>query len=178
MGVGLGGADSSSLVSSASNSASFRMRSFSPWPSSFVNPLNVLLLLGLRESWCWTSILGTAMPDSSEPSTAMASLTRWPTTEEDKEEDELNYVPLPHLSSSSLLSPLSPPQSSSRGGGRPAVRHCDGRPLPRPLPPCPRRGQTNCSALFPIVPVPVPPLINPTIIPPVHPPLPTSPLPQ
>ena len=43
------------------------------------------------------------MPDSSEPATAMALLARWPMTEDNKEEDELNYVPLPHLSSSSLF---------------------------------------------------------------------------
>ncbi len=46
------------------------------------------------------SILGTAMPDSSKPAAAMALLTRWPKTKDDKEEDELNYRPLPNLSSS------------------------------------------------------------------------------
>jgi hypothetical protein len=44
------------------------------------------------------SILGTAMPDSSELAVAMALLMRWPTNDDDKEEDKLNYVPLPHLS--------------------------------------------------------------------------------
>jgi hypothetical protein len=42
-------------------------------------------------------ILGTAIPNSSKPATAMASLTMWPTNDEDKEEDKLNYAPLPHL---------------------------------------------------------------------------------
>ncbi len=56
----------------------------------FVSPLDVFLLLGLRESRCWTSILGTTMPDSSKPAEAMASLMRWPTNDEDEEEDELN----------------------------------------------------------------------------------------
>jgi hypothetical protein len=56
----------------------------------FVSPLDVFLLFGLRELRCWTSILGTAMPDSSKPAAAMASLTRWPTNNDDKEEDELN----------------------------------------------------------------------------------------
>jgi hypothetical protein len=56
----------------------------------FVSPLDVFLLLGLRESRCWTSILGTTMPDSSKPAAAMASLTRWPTNDDNKEEDELN----------------------------------------------------------------------------------------
>jgi hypothetical protein len=78
----------------------------------FVSPLNVLLLLGLRESWCRTTILGTTMPDSSEPAMAMALLTRWPTNNDDEEEDELNYVPCLHLTAPSLLSPLSPPRSS------------------------------------------------------------------
>jgi hypothetical protein len=77
----------------------------------FVCPLNVLLLLGLREARYWTSIVGTAMPDSSKPSVAMASLTRWPTNDDDEEEDELNYVPLPHLPSFLSLSPLPPPRS-------------------------------------------------------------------
>ncbi len=112
MGVGLGGADSSPLVSSASNSASFRMRSlFSSAIIFFVSPLDVLLLLGLRELQCRMLILGTAMPDSSKPAAAMALLTRWPTNNDDKEEDELNYGPLPHLSLFSLSSPLSPPWS-------------------------------------------------------------------
>jgi hypothetical protein len=57
------------------------------------------------------SILGTAMPNSSKPAMAMALLTRWPMTKDDKEEDELNYAPLPHLSSSSSSSPSLPPQS-------------------------------------------------------------------
>jgi hypothetical protein len=52
------------------------------------------------------SILGTAMPNSSKLAMAMALLTRWPTNDDDKEEDELNYAPLPHLSLSLLLSPL------------------------------------------------------------------------
>ncbi len=56
----------------------------------FVSPLDVFHLLGLRESRCWTSILGTAMPDSSEPAAAMASLMRWPTNNDDEEEDEFN----------------------------------------------------------------------------------------
>jgi hypothetical protein len=76
----------------------------------FVSPLDVLLILGLRESPCWTSILGTAMPDSSEPAATMELLMRWPTNDDDKEEDELNYVPLLHLLSSSLSSPSSPRQ--------------------------------------------------------------------
>ena len=42
----------------------------------FVSPLDVLLLLGLRESRCQTSILGTRMPNSSKPAAAMALLTR------------------------------------------------------------------------------------------------------
>jgi hypothetical protein len=75
----------------------------------FVSLLDVLLLLGLRESWCWMSILGTVMPDSSEPATAMALLTRWPTTNDHEEEDKLSYAPLPHLSSSSSSSPSSLP---------------------------------------------------------------------
>jgi hypothetical protein len=77
----------------------------------FVSPLNVLLLLGLRELRCQISILGTAMPDSSEPAVAMALLTRWPTNNDDKEEDKLNNVPLPHLSLFSSSSPSSPPRS-------------------------------------------------------------------
>jgi hypothetical protein len=77
----------------------------------FVSPLDVLILLGLRELWCWTSILGTAMPNSSEPAAAMASLTRWPTNDDGKEEDELNYAPLPHLSLFSSSSPSSPQRS-------------------------------------------------------------------
>jgi hypothetical protein len=77
----------------------------------FVSPLDVLLLLGLRESRCWTSILGTVMLDSSEPAVAMASLMRWPTNDNDKEEDKLNYAPLPHLLSFLLSSPSSPPRS-------------------------------------------------------------------
>ncbi len=44
------------------------------------------------------------MPISSKLAVAMASLTRWPTNDDDKEEDELNYVPLFHLSSFSLSS--------------------------------------------------------------------------
>jgi hypothetical protein len=56
----------------------------------FVSPLDVFLLLGLRESWCWTSILGTEMPDSSKLAAAMALLTRWPTNDDDDKEDELN----------------------------------------------------------------------------------------
>jgi hypothetical protein len=78
----------------------------------FVSPLDVLLFLGLRESRCWTSILGTAMPDSSEPATAMALLTRWPTNNDDEEEDKLTYAPLPHLSLFLSSSPSSPPRSS------------------------------------------------------------------
>ncbi len=35
------------------------------------------------------------MPDSSKPAAAMASLTRWPATEGNEEEDELRYVPPP-----------------------------------------------------------------------------------
>jgi hypothetical protein len=206
-------------------------------------------------------ILGTAMPDSSKPAVAIVLLTRWLTNNDDKEEDELNYAPLPHLSPFSSSSPSSPPRSlfscpassalsatvaaaallfrggchcrhcwgpqrrhhdhrrhrwpvraAERGGRRrtwgvtapgdrcarrqchqpptplarawesgtatPAAHHCDGRPPPRPLPPCPRWGWTNRSALFPIVPVPVPPPIDPTIVPPIHSPLPSSPLPQ
>jgi hypothetical protein len=56
----------------------------------FVSPLDVFLLLGLRDSRCWTSILGTVLPDSSKPAVAMALLTRWPTNDDDKEEDELD----------------------------------------------------------------------------------------
>jgi hypothetical protein len=56
------------------------------------------------------SILGTVMPNSSKPAVAMALLTRWPTNDDNKEEDELNYAPLPHLSLSLLLSPLLPPR--------------------------------------------------------------------
>jgi hypothetical protein len=56
----------------------------------FVSPLDVFLLLGLRQSRCWTSILGTAMPNSSKPTAAMAFLTRWPTNDDDEEEDKLN----------------------------------------------------------------------------------------
>jgi hypothetical protein len=78
----------------------------------FVSPINVLLLIGLRESRCQTSILGTAMPNSSEPAAAMALLTRWPTNDDGKEVDKLNYVPLSHLLPFLLLSPLSPLQSS------------------------------------------------------------------
>jgi hypothetical protein len=78
----------------------------------FVSLLDVLLLLGLRELRCWTSILGTMMPISSKPAAAMASLTRWPTKNDDKEENELNYAPLPHLSSFLSSSPSSPPWSS------------------------------------------------------------------
>jgi hypothetical protein len=78
----------------------------------FVSPLNVLFLLGHRESRCWTSILGTVMPASSKPATAMASLTRWPTNDDNKDEDELNYVPLPHLLLFLSSSPSSLPWSS------------------------------------------------------------------
>ena len=78
----------------------------------FVSPLDVLLLLSLRESRCWVSILGTALPDSSKPAAAMALLTRWPTKDDDKEVNELNYMPLPHLSLFSSSSPSLPPQSS------------------------------------------------------------------
>ncbi len=63
----------------------------------FVSPLGILLLLGLRESRCWASILGTAMPDSSKPAAATASLMRWPTNDDGKEEDESNYTSHPHL---------------------------------------------------------------------------------
>ncbi len=56
----------------------------------FVSPLDVFLLLGLRELQCWTSILGSAMPNSSKPAAATASLTRWPTNNEEEEEDKLN----------------------------------------------------------------------------------------
>jgi hypothetical protein len=56
----------------------------------FVSPLDVFLLLGLRELRCWMSFLGTAMPDSSEPAAAMASLMRWPTNNDKEEEDKLN----------------------------------------------------------------------------------------
>jgi hypothetical protein len=57
----------------------------------FVSPLDVFLLLGLRESRCQTSILGTPMLDSSkEPTAAMALLMRWPTNDDNEEEDELN----------------------------------------------------------------------------------------
>jgi hypothetical protein len=45
-------------------------------------------------------ILGTTMPDSIDPATAMASLKRWRTTNDDEEEDKLSYVPLPYLLSS------------------------------------------------------------------------------
>jgi hypothetical protein len=113
MGVGLGGMDSSSLASSASNSASFRMRYFFLLCHHlFVSPLNVHLFLGLRESRCWSSILGTAMPDSSKLAMAMALLMRWPMNNDEEEENELNYAPLPHLSSFLLLSPSSLPWSS------------------------------------------------------------------
>ncbi len=54
-------------------------------------------------------ILGAAMPNSSKPAAAMALLMRWPTNDDDEEKDELNYEPLPHLSSFLLLSPSSPP---------------------------------------------------------------------
>jgi hypothetical protein len=88
MGVGLGGADSSSLASSMSNSASFSMRSFfSLAVIFFVSLLDILFLLNLRESRCWMLILGTAMPDSSKPAAVMALLTRWLMTKDDKEED-------------------------------------------------------------------------------------------
>jgi hypothetical protein len=78
----------------------------------FVSPLDVLLLLGIRESRCWTLILGTVVPNSSERATAMALLTRWLTNDDDEEEDELNYAPLPHLSLFLSSSPSSPPRSS------------------------------------------------------------------
>jgi hypothetical protein len=45
----------------------------------------------------------------SKPAATMALLTRWPTTKDDDEEEELNYAPLPHLSSSLSLSSLSLP---------------------------------------------------------------------
>ncbi len=77
----------------------------------FVRPLNVLLLLGLREPRYWTSIVGTAMPDSSEPLVAMALLMIWPTNDDNEEEDESNYVPLPYLPLFLSSSPLSPPRS-------------------------------------------------------------------
>jgi hypothetical protein len=77
----------------------------------FVSLLDVLFLLGLRELQCWTSILGTVMPDSSKMVAAMALLTRWPRNDDNKEEDELNYAPLPHLLSFLLSSPLSPQRS-------------------------------------------------------------------
>jgi hypothetical protein len=109
----------------------------------FVSPLDVLLLLGLRELRCRTLILGTAMPNSSEPAAAMALLTRWPTNDDDKEEDELNYAPLPHLSSFLLLSPSSPPQSSFSCpalSALPATAAAAASPFPRglPLPALPR----------------------------------------
>jgi hypothetical protein len=78
----------------------------------FVSPLDVLLLLGHRESRCWTSILGTVMPASSKPATAMALLMRWPTNNDNEDEDKLNYVPLPHLLSFLSSSPSSLPWSS------------------------------------------------------------------
>jgi hypothetical protein len=56
----------------------------------FVSLLDVFLLLGLRELQCWRSILGSVMPNSSKPAAAMASLTRWPTNNEEEEEDKLN----------------------------------------------------------------------------------------
>jgi hypothetical protein len=52
------------------------------------------------------------MPDSSKRAAAMASLTRWLTNDDNEEEDELNYAPLPHLLLFSSLSPPSPSQSS------------------------------------------------------------------
>jgi hypothetical protein len=57
-------------------------------------------------------ILGTAMTNSSKPDAAMALLTRWPTNDDDKEEDKFNYTPLPHLSSFSSSSLSSLPWSS------------------------------------------------------------------
>jgi hypothetical protein len=77
----------------------------------FVSPLGVLLLFGLRESQCRTPILDTAMPDSSKTAVVMALLTRWLTNNDDKEEDKLNYAPLPNLSSFLSSSPSSPPRS-------------------------------------------------------------------
>jgi hypothetical protein len=78
----------------------------------FVSLLDVLLLLGLRELQCWTSILGTTTPDSSKPAVAMALLMRWPTNDDDEQEDKLNYAPLPHLSSFLSSSPSSLPRLS------------------------------------------------------------------
>ncbi len=109
----------------------------------FVSPLDVLLLLGLRESRCWTSILGTAMPNSSKPAMTMALLMRWPTNDDDEEEDELNYMPLPHLLSFSLLSPLSPLRllfSCPASSALPATAAVAASLFPRgsPLPALPR----------------------------------------
>jgi hypothetical protein len=57
------------------------------------------------------SILGTVMPNSSEPAVAMVLLARWPTNNDNEEEDKLNFAPLPHLSLSLLSSSLSPLRS-------------------------------------------------------------------
>jgi hypothetical protein len=78
----------------------------------FVSPVDVLLLLGLRELRWWTSNLGTTMLNSSKLAMAMALLMRWLTNDDNEEEDELNYAPLPHLLLFSSSSPSSPLRSS------------------------------------------------------------------